>query len=251
MNNKIATIHKVQTSPEISIVVLGYKAGYGLKPLIEKLQQSIASVKRSYEIILVANYWERNEDSTPKVAKELGEKISTVRPICKVKKEGEGMGWDMREGLKLARGKYIAVLDGDAQNPVEDVARACTLLIDHPEIELVKARRVKRYDGLTRILVSRVYNLLFKLLFQSNPLDDINGKPKAFTKEIYQRLNLTANDWFIDAEIMLESMQLNLKISEFETKFYKNPYRSTFVKISTVFEFLDNLIQYRLKRWKK
>ncbi len=33
------------------------------------------------------------------------------------------MGWDMRTGFAAARGAFITVMDGDAQNPVEDVAR--------------------------------------------------------------------------------------------------------------------------------
>ena len=37
-------------------------------------------------------------------------------------KEG-AMGWDMRTGLEAATGDYLVVIDGDAQNPIEDVLR--------------------------------------------------------------------------------------------------------------------------------
>ena len=33
------------------------------------------------------------------------------------------MGWDMRSGLAAATGAYLIVIDGDAQNPIDDVLR--------------------------------------------------------------------------------------------------------------------------------
>ena len=38
------------------------------------------------------------------------------------------MGWDMRSGLDAATGSTIVAIDGDAQNPVEDVLRMYRLL---------------------------------------------------------------------------------------------------------------------------
>ena len=48
---------------------------------------------------------------------------SNPRIISVVEKKDGMMGWDMRSGLAAATGKYISVIDGDGQMPVEDLAR--------------------------------------------------------------------------------------------------------------------------------
>ena len=74
---------------------------------------------------------------------------------------------------------------------------------------------------------------------------DINSKPKVMTREAYQRMHLASNDWFTDAEIMIEALRHDLSVGEVSTVFYKNERRGTFVRFSAVYEFLSNLIYYR------
>lgn len=236
------------TAAMISVVVLGYRAEKLLIPLVARLDKSLALLRLPYEIVIVANFWPDQKDQTPRVALQIAKSNPRARVIAKPK-EGD-MGWDMRQGLKAVRGAIIAVLDGDTQNPVEDAASAIALLSKDTHIDLVKARRVKRYDGHFRIIQSKIYNMFFRLLFQSNPLSDINAKPKAFRRQTLQKLELTANDWFIDAEIMLEALKNGFKVQEFETVFYKNPYRHSFVNVKTILEFIFNMLHYRLTRWK-
>lgn len=235
-------------APMISVVVLGYRTEKLLTPLVARLDKSLAALGLPYEIVIVANFWPGQNDLTPLVARQIANKNPRARVIAKPK-EGD-MGWDMRQGLKAVHGAIIAVLDGDTQNPVEDAAKAIALLAKDTHIDLVKARRVKRYDGYFRIIQSQIYNMFFRLLFQSNPLSDINAKPKALRRQALQKLELTANDWFIDAEIMLQALQNGFVVEEFETVFYKNPYRHSFVNVKTILEFIFNMLHYRLTRWK-
>jgi hypothetical protein len=54
-----------------------------------------------------------------------------------------------------------------------------------------------------------------------------------------------SNDWFTDAEIMIEALRHNLSIGEVSTVFFRNERRGTLVRFSAIFEFLGNLIYYR------
>ncbi len=51
---------------------------------------------------------------------------------------------------------------------------------------------------------------------------NINSKPKIFTKQAYQLMQLRSNDWFTDAEIMIQALKHNMRIAEISTVFYKN-----------------------------
>ena len=85
------------------------------------------------------------------------------------------MGWDMRSGLETAKGSTLVVIDGDGQNPVEDVLRMYEEM-ERTGVDVCKGRRVVRDDGPYRRLLSAVYNLLFRVLFRTGDLADINAK---------------------------------------------------------------------------
>jgi hypothetical protein len=139
------------------------------------------------------------------------------------------------------------VIDGDEQNPFEDVLRAYRLLAESGA-DLVKGRRAERFDGPLRHLVSVVYNALFLMLFRTRGLWDINGKPKGLRRSAYEQLRLTADDWFIDAEIVLQARERGLKVVELPVVFHQNQARRSFVRGEAVLEFLRNMARVRLRR---
>jgi hypothetical protein len=121
------------------------------------------------------------------------------------------MGWDLRSGLAVARGRFLVAIDGDAQNPVADVLAAYEVL-RASGADVVKGRRVARWDGPYRRIVSLVYNVAFRLLFGTAGLWDINNKPKGLTREAYERLDLRSDDWFVDAELVLRARRRGMRI---------------------------------------
>jgi len=236
MNEKLESV-------ELSVVVLCYHSENIIETFVQQLLNEIQELNISYELILVANFDKNSTDSTPQKAKA----IASVQPHVKViadEKEG-GMGWDMRSGLAMATGAYIAVIDGDAQMPASDIPIVYGV-IKFGKYDLVKTYRAKRYDGFIRTMLSAIYNFLFRLLFSPRfPIRDINSKPKIFTNAAYKRLELRSNDWFTDAEIMIQALKLKLKIAEISTVFYQNERKTSFVGLKTVFEFIFNLFKYR------
>ena len=161
------------------------------------------------------------------------------------------MGWDMRSGLAAARGSHLAVIDGDGQMPTSDIVKVYRLL-QFGDYDLVKTFRSQRFDGAYRKVISLVYNLLFRILFPSSAkFRDINSKPKVMTREAYEAMDLASNDWFTDAEIMIEAIRNRLSVGEVSTIFLTNERRASFVPPSAILEFLRNLVSYRLRWWRR
>ena len=191
--------------------------------------------------MLVGNYIEGSDDETPQVVKKLAQGSNNIRTVIRPK---QGMmGWDMRMGLDAARGTYIGVIDGDGQFPPESII-ACLLKCELEDLDLTKTYRVIRDDGLYRRLISVVYNALFSLLFGFKTRD-INSKPKIIRRDKYELLNLTSDDWFADAEIVIRARELGLKIGETPVHFSLNDNRGSFVKPRAILEFMSNLLKYR------
>lgn len=230
--------------PDISVVILCYRTGEFVQTFAAQMKGVLDTRGLAYELVLVANYHVHEPDPTPDIARRLAREDPTITVVARPK---EGMmGWDMRSGLEAARGATVAVIDGDGQMPPADVVAVYDCLRTGG-FDLAKTFRQKRYDGGVRLIISRGYNLALKLLFPLVSVQDANSKPKIFTREALQKLSLTSDDWFIDAEIIIKATQLGLRIGEVPTVFHKNPQRPSFIKAGAIFEFARNLIWYRLK----
>jgi glycosyltransferase involved in cell wall biosynthesis len=230
--------------PELSAVVLCYRAEESIHLVIDPLLELLEESGIDFELVLVANYDADREDRTPDIVRAFAAGRDRVTVVAE-EKHG-AMGWDMRSGLRAARGERIVVIDGDSQNPVEDVLRMDAEM-RRTGADVMKGRRIARFDGLYRWLVSFVYNALFRLLFRTGGLSDINGKPKGLTRGGYERMNLTSDDWFIDAEIVLEARRAGLRIEEMPVVFRHNEERASFVRFSAIWEFLRNMTRKRLR----
>jgi glycosyltransferase involved in cell wall biosynthesis len=231
--------------PELSAIVLCYRAEESIHHVVEPLHRELSESGVTFEIVLVANYHRGGNDRTPEVVSALAERLDGVRTVIKPK-DG-AMGWDMRTGLDAATGSYLVVIDGDAQNPVEDVFRMYNEM-RRIGADVMKGRRIARLDGPYRRVVSSVYNTLFLLLFRTRGLWDINGKPKGLTREAYERITLKSDDWFIDAEIVLRARALGLSIHELPVEFFRNDERASLVRPAAIWEFARNMVRTRLGR---
>jgi glycosyltransferase involved in cell wall biosynthesis len=230
--------------PELSAVVLGYSAGEALATLTKRLVDVLESLGESFEVVLVANYHEGSADPTPEVAQRVCVADPRIRVVARAK--GGGMGWDLRSGLSEAAGRVLVVLDGDGQNPPEDVARAYSELVGSGH-DVVKGRRITRHDGAYRRLLSVAYNLVFVLLFGTRGIWDVNGKPKALTRDAYERLTLVSDDWFLDAELILAARRAGMKIGEIPVEFRASTARPSFVRPGAILEFARHMLSYRFR----
>ena len=230
--------------PELSVVILCYHSADVVRDLVAQVERELEEARVDYELVLVGNYLPGDtKDQTPTVLKDLASGKPRFRVVAK-EKEGM-MGWDMRSGLEAAKGRHIAVIDGDGQMPMSDVIKVYRVL-QVGKYDLVKTFRAQRQDGWYRRTISGFYNFLFRLLYPAaHVFRDINSKPKVMTREAYQKIHLVSNDWFTDAEIMIEALKHDLSVGEVSTVFYKNERRGTFVPFSALYEFLSNLIYYR------
>jgi hypothetical protein len=232
-------------NPELSIIILCYRSEEEIIPFANKIKSLSEKLTDSYEIILVGNYLEGTPDKTKDIVQKIAAEDPVFKAICKPKKGM--MGWDMIEGLIQASGDYLCVIDGDGQYPIESI-ETCFNAIKSGKYGLVKTYRVHRQDGFYRILISTCYNFIFSILFPFVHSKDINSKPKIFTREVFEKLSLTSYDWFIDAEIMIRIGQLKIRYFESPINFYKLQGRTSFVKFSAIWEFIKNMINYKITK---
>ena len=231
-------------APELSAIVLCYQAREAVHRIIDPLYEQLEAAGVSYELVLVANQWRDTPDPTCEVVEEFARQHEHVRTV--VEEKHGAMGWDMRAGLAAARGDYLVVIDGDAQNPVDDVLKMYRRLKE-TGADVMKGRRIARFDGPYRRVVSTVYNLAFMLIFRTRGIWDVNGKPKGLTRAAYEALELKSDDWFIDAEIVLAARRRGLVVAELPVIFHRNDERASFVRPAAILEFAGNMVRQRFR----
>lgn len=233
-------------APELSVVVLCYQTGESIRSFLARVEEVLRGDRIPFELVLVANFWPGTEDSTPEVVAALARENPRVRAVARPK-EG-GMGWDMRSGFAAARGRFVAIIDGDGQMPPEDLARVFRAM-RREGWDVAKTVRLDRRDGAFRRVQSTAYNLLLRALFPGIAGRDANAKPKILSRDVLARMALVSDDWFIDTEIMIRARRMGLAVGEVPSIFLKNVSRGSFVRASAVLEFLRNLAWARVREF--
>jgi glycosyltransferase involved in cell wall biosynthesis len=234
-------------SPELSVVILCYRAEKGVEPFVEDIVKRLNKEIEDWELILVGNFIPGSDDLTPHFVRKMAASDSRIRALTL--KKGGMMGWDARSGFEAATGKVIALIDGDGQMPGRDILRAYHVM-NRTNADLVKTYRIYRNDGVYRRIISNVFNVCFKCLFLGFAIRDVNGKPKLMTRNAYEKLRLSSSDWFIDAEILIQARRLGFRLAEIPTVFHALENRRSFVRLPAIFEFLKNLVLARLKEFR-
>ena len=227
---------------DFSLVVPCYNEEDTLPRTIPPLLEAVRAESIRFEMILVRN---GSRDETGRIIESF---IVAGHPVRKVDVETNiGYGWGLIQGMRQARGTYVGFMGCDGQIKPADVCRAWRLAAAAGPGMLIKVRRIVRNDGIVRWLVSRLYNLIFLAMFGAGTLD-VNGAPKILHRDALERIAPESRDWFLDAEIVIKSKRIGLRIVEEPVDFMQRAGGRTNVRFSAIFEFLRNMLNARL-RW--
>ncbi len=228
------------SSPELSLAIPLYNEENNVRLVVSELVRALEEAGVDYELVLVDN---GSTDTTGKIVDELARKNSRLTPVHVP--VNQGYGWGIISGLRQCRGRYLGYAWGDNQVRAEDVVRIFQHL-KSGDVDMAKSKRVQRYDGLQRLIITRIYNTVFPFFFPVHS-EDVNGCPKIFTREAYEAIQPQSKDWFLDPEIMIKAHRLGLRIVEVPVIFYPRPSGKSKVRWQTVLEFIRNMIRYRLQ----
>jgi len=226
---------------DLSLVIPLYNEaeniGFSIEALIETLNRNDVN----YELVLVDN---GSLDSTNTLIKTIADKEKRVK-VVEIKKN-QGYGWGIMNGLRQAEGEFIGYMCGDGQVKTEDVM-ATIKEAQSKKYDLVKVHRIYRHDGLKRKLITFIYNIMMQLFFKIGTWD-VNGTPKIFRRDLLDKFDIKSREWFIDAEIMIKTRMLKLKMSEVPISFFPRSKGKSNINISAISQFLKNIYYYKTHR---
>jgi len=169
-------------TPELSFVIPCYNEQDNLRALVKAINDSVAPLQRSYEIVITDDC---SKDNSWPVLKEIAAADPRVRGLRFAYNCGQSAA--MWAGMKAARGKIIVTLDADLQNDPQDLAR---LLEPMTKFDCVCGSRVKARsegDSWVRVASSRIANGVRNKLSGEN-ISDAGCCYRAFKRECIDNL---------------------------------------------------------------
>ena len=161
--------------PELSVVVTLYDEVGTLDELQQRLTATLGAFGRTYEIVYVDD---GSTDGTFAALERIHADDAHVRAVRLKRNSGQHPA--MHAGLSRARGGIVVTMDGDLQNPPEDVPA----LVEAVEAgyDVASGRRAARRDSWGRTLPSRLINGMLRR-FTGVDISDFGCAFNAYRRE--------------------------------------------------------------------
>lgn len=137
--------------PELSVVVTLFDEAATLEELYRRTVQTLDELGRPFELLFVDD---GSTDGTFVELERLHRRDPRVRAVRLKRNFGQHPA--MHAGLSRARGTTIVTMDGDLQNPPEDIPRLVEAI--DSGYDVASGRRAARSDSWGRTLPSRLIN---------------------------------------------------------------------------------------------
>lgn len=207
---------------EYSVVIPVYNEEDNVGLLYKKIDETLRSTQKSYEIIFVDD---GSSDTTYKKLRQL----KSNDPHLKVIKFRTNFGQSaaMGAGFEFASGNIVIAMDGDLQNDPKDIPKVINTL--NSGYDVVSGWRKNRKDKLIiRKVPSRIANRLVRRLTGVS-LHDTGCSLKAYTKDIVKKIRVYGEfHRFIPALARIEGAKIGeTVVTHHPRKFGKSKYNIT------------------------
>jgi undecaprenyl-phosphate 4-deoxy-4-formamido-L-arabinose transferase len=165
---------------DVSVVVPMWDEERTAAELVRRTCAALGARRLAFELILVDD---GSRDGTAAILRELEAEDARVRVFEFTRNFGQVAA--LACGIFAARGRVVVTLDGDLQNPPEEIPK----LLDASDMGawVATARRAQRYERTWRWLGSRFVHELARALTGA-PIRDFGGQFKAYRREVVEAL---------------------------------------------------------------
>ncbi len=169
---------------ELSIVIPARNEAENIRALLDGIVTALAEAPE-FEIIVVDD---GSTDYTAGAVREAAAKDPRIRVL--VHRTSAWQSAAVHSGVRAAAGRVVCTLDGDGQNPPEELPKLMAPLLEEgapPRLALVAGQRIGRKDTLSKRLASRFANALRGWALNDGTRDTGCGL-KAFRRDVFLTL---------------------------------------------------------------
>ncbi len=227
--------------PGISFVFPMFNEAENIDDTIRRATLLARELTDDYEIVIA-------DDASTDGSGDLVDAIAAKDPHVKSVrlKVNTKFGGALSEGLKNASKDVVIYTDSDFPAREEDIKKALALL-DSADVVTAYSLVIKD-SSLKRIIMSKVYNFLVRVLFGLR-LRDVNSGLKIYKKKVLEGLHLISRSPFIDVEIFAEAAARGFVIKQYGLIFeLRTKGTSSISRMSVVMRTFRDMFVYRFSR---
>jgi dolichol-phosphate mannosyltransferase len=164
---------------QLSVVVPVFNEQDNIAPLVHEIVSALRGLI-PFEIVYVDDC---SKDASREILKQLQHVTAELRVYGHSKQSGQSTA--IRNGVKLARGEWIATLDGDGQNDPADIPKLLAARDNaEPSVKLFAGWRVERKDTGSKRWASKIANAIRSSLLKDETPDTGCGI-KLFERSVF------------------------------------------------------------------
>jgi glycosyltransferase involved in cell wall biosynthesis len=222
-----------------SIVVPLFNEEENVYPLVDSILTAVRDHSGFLEIVLVND---GSTDRTTEVAQDCAMTFGKIRLIGH--DSNKGLGAAIRTGLNASEGDFVLYTDADLPF---DFAAIPELLEIAEDNCIVTGRRLNRGEGWRRLVLTKAYNLIIRLIFGVRHRD-INFACKILPKKLIEDWRLGSEGSFIDAEMVLEARRLGFGVKDYPLVYLpRERGLSTLSRPSVIAFIVNEMLAYKFR----
>jgi undecaprenyl-phosphate 4-deoxy-4-formamido-L-arabinose transferase len=164
--------------PDVSIVVAVYDDRASVAELAQRVEATLEARGAAFEIVFVDD---GSRDGTLEALRDI--EAHNPRVLVYELTRNFGQAAALACGLFAARGEVVVTLDGDLQNPPEEIPKLLDAIAAGAGV--ATARRGRRYEGVVRWLGSRFVHWL-ACRVTGVAIEDYGGNFKAYRRDVVE-----------------------------------------------------------------
>lgn len=188
----------------LTLVLPVHNEAENLSWLLPHAAEVLPTLAEHFELIVVDD---GSTDGGGQLASEIADRLGMELTLIRHGQKS-GYGKTVGDGLRMARGDFVAFTDADGQFEIGDLALLVPLL---DRADLAAGWRRERQDARARELVSWVFNTLVAILYRL-PYRDVDCALKLMRREVLESLTLEARSALINAELYYKARHAGWRI---------------------------------------
>jgi undecaprenyl-phosphate 4-deoxy-4-formamido-L-arabinose transferase len=189
--------------PQVSVVIALLDEAGTVEELVGRIRAALQQAALSFEIICIDD---GSRDETAAILRRLEAGDGRLRIFELTRNFGQAAA--LACGLFAARGEVTITMDGDLQNPPEEIPKLVEAL--HGGADVVTARRAQRHEAFLRWLGSRAVHWLARRLTRAE-IDDFGGNFKGYRRPA---LEATKRAWAAGKPFFPLALWLGYRVRE-------------------------------------
>jgi dolichol-phosphate mannosyltransferase len=194
----------------VSVIIPCHNEEMNIEPLVRRLYALFGGYL--HEIVLVDD---NSADGTRAIVERLAAEDARIKPVFR--RPPNGVGLAIRDGYRVATGRYVLSMDCDFQHllpEVRDLLDAAAIY----DYDMVVGSRFSRHSVLLnypfrKIAANRGFHLLARIMLLRG-FRDLTNNLKLLKREVVERLVLTQPGFAINAETGLQPLIMGYTVKE-------------------------------------